>query len=150
MEVNFPPDCWFHFWKEISLLSKHGNCSRPIREMVLHQTQKISNKHFPLLNISLIVVREAGIENEVWIKPYLTQSIGPVSEMRKPKNFKKGRWPWSHPRFGTVEFLGTENSPKIFCVMQEHYPCCLTESGLWLSRKDEIIGCFLFRWAETW
>lgn len=49
--------------KEISLLSKHGNCSRPIREMVLHQTQ-ISNKHFPLLNSSLLV-REAGIENEV-------------------------------------------------------------------------------------
>lgn len=49
--------------KEISLLSKHGNCSRPIREMVLHQTQ-ISNKHFPLPSISFLV-REAGLENEV-------------------------------------------------------------------------------------
>lgn len=70
--------------KEISLLSKHGNCSRPIREMVLHQTQ-ISNKHFPLLNISLLV-REAGTENEVL---GLIHNMGPVAEVRKPKNPSK-------------------------------------------------------------
>lgn len=52
--------------KEIFWISKHGNCSRPIREMVLHQTQ-ISNKHFPLL-ISLLV-RETGIERGAGISP---------------------------------------------------------------------------------
>lgn len=70
--------------KEISLLSKHGNCSRPIREMVLHQTQ-ISNKHFPMLNISFLV-REAGIENEVC---GLIHNTGPVYEVRKPENLRK-------------------------------------------------------------
>lgn len=129
--------------KEISRLSKHGNCSRPIREMVLHQT-RVSNKHFPLLNISLLV-REAGTESEVL---GLIHNTGPVPGVRKPKNLSKWGWLWSQPSLCIAGFSGAENNPDILFHVRI-LSLLSIEQGLWLSCQDEIVGCLLFNRIET-